>query len=786
MNKSQKIHLTGDNVNSDKYIKLKLEQDIDTLELLTLSLKTEDVYQNYNADYGVLVGRVLANDGIGVPNAKISIFIPITDEDSKNGIIMSVYPYTTPRDKNYEGKRYNLLPRIGSFDDSAGTLKPKQPFGSFPTKPEVLLNELLLDVYKKYYKYTTVTNEFGDYMLFGVPIDTQTVHLSVDITDIGKYSMSPASMVNAGYPDKLFTGNATGIKSSDDLDDLPNIETQEISVNIVPFWGDAENYIIGITRQDFRIKATISNDFVIFGSTMTAGLYGMTGNPDIDDYSTTNIGLYSISDTKDGTESRVDRFNNNIDIRTYRSVPPIINVFTYTNDIPINESNSNELIIPTNIDYNNQIRKLDKSEYFEYNVNGEFMLVIPCNRNKVITAEDGSEIRISDDSPHGVFTKFFGMILIEYPNFDELPQNSTWTGKYSLNNGSAIQQEKARGKLKIPQNIGLTHTTQNGTDGADTNSWRKSYYTFNGGSVYSVAQFLATKYTGNVGIKLVGHPPVGYVNPNDNIDTSGNTENTFGSATKAERVAGAWFKVSGTNIISETKIDEFNYLGSSNIGGTFIYDLQPNVKSLGAVTSTNVDTRNRYFGGQWLNFCLFFPQYGWVRGYDYLNEGEFRTYNVADIYHNGYRYNTNSIYNEYFLKPNEQTLFGGEINSQFYLNGAAFRTTFIEIPKLELNKLLNVPYKGINIGRWNNNTMDVLEINGDRNSLGLPKLNTTPYKYDGHKTPTTTGRQYSSRAWDEYFSTYSTVLEGDKASAFLFKGMYENDCIKLLSDFSII
>ena len=80
MNKSQRIYLnTGDtgNQSQDKYIKVKLEQDIETLEFMSLSLGTTDIYQNFNSDYGVLVGRVIANNSIGIPNAKISVFIPI-------------------------------------------------------------------------------------------------------------------------------------------------------------------------------------------------------------------------------------------------------------------------------------------------------------------------------------------------------------------------------------------------------------------------------------------------------------------------------------------------------------------------------------------------------------------------------------------------------------------------------------------------------------------------------------------------------------------------------------
>ncbi|GAG86497.1 unnamed protein product, partial [marine sediment metagenome] len=277
----RRIYLSsGDtgNDSQDKYIRVKLEQDVETLEFMSMSLGTADVYQNYNADYGVLIGRVLANGGIGVPNAKISIFIPISDEDADDPEIYSFYPYKTPRDKNNDGKRYNLLPRVSQINPETEQPEPPQAFGSFPIKEEIVGNLPFLDVYKKYYKYTALTNDAGDYMIFGVPIGTQIVHLSVDITDIGKYSMTPAAMVvNLGYPDSQFVENNTRIKQSNDLSDLPNIETQEITVDIRPFWGDVETYEIGITRQDFRIRATLVNTFVMFGTAFTDSQEALRG-----------------------------------------------------------------------------------------------------------------------------------------------------------------------------------------------------------------------------------------------------------------------------------------------------------------------------------------------------------------------------------------------------------------------------------------------------------------------------------------------------------------------------
>ena len=79
MNKSQRILFNTGITNSDKYINVQLEQDVNTIEFLSMNIDTKDIYQNFNADYGVLIGRVVANGGIGIPNAKISIFIPLNE-----------------------------------------------------------------------------------------------------------------------------------------------------------------------------------------------------------------------------------------------------------------------------------------------------------------------------------------------------------------------------------------------------------------------------------------------------------------------------------------------------------------------------------------------------------------------------------------------------------------------------------------------------------------------------------------------------------------------------------
>ena len=75
----------------DKSIQVQVEQDFDFLEILSLKLRQEDVYTRFCADYGVVVGRVFANGGTGIPNARISIFIPLDAVDAEDPIISTLF-----------------------------------------------------------------------------------------------------------------------------------------------------------------------------------------------------------------------------------------------------------------------------------------------------------------------------------------------------------------------------------------------------------------------------------------------------------------------------------------------------------------------------------------------------------------------------------------------------------------------------------------------------------------------------------------------------------------------
>lgn len=244
----------GDNVN----IKVQLSQDFDFLEILSLKISQEDVYRNFYSDYGVVVGRVSINSGVGIPNANVSIFIPLTDDDAEDLEISSLYPYSDLSIVNSDGIRYNLLPK--DSQDECHT-----PVGTISNKRDLLDNDKLLEVYEKYYKYTTTTNDSGDFMIFGVPVGNHILNVDVDLSDIGIYSQRPYDFIEGGNPTKLFE-SPTKFKGGINLNSLTQLKNRQIGVNVIPFWGENLGSEVGITRVDVDLNYNLVPKAIFVGS----------------------------------------------------------------------------------------------------------------------------------------------------------------------------------------------------------------------------------------------------------------------------------------------------------------------------------------------------------------------------------------------------------------------------------------------------------------------------------------------------------------------------------------
>lgn len=250
----------------DKSLKVLIDQEFEYLEILSLKILQDQIYTRQCSDYGVIVGRISVNNGFGLPNAKVSVFIPLTDEDSTNPIISELYPYKNTSDTNEDGYRYNLLPYKQSHSNHT-------PTGTFFDREDVILDSTLIEVYDKYYKYTTTTNDSGDYMIFGVPIGEQTVFVDIDLSDIGEFSLTPNDLIRMGVATEDMV-DKNKFKSSNNLNTLPQILSFNRNIEVEPLWGQPEICNLGITRTDFDVSSEANIEIkptaVFMGSMVSA------------------------------------------------------------------------------------------------------------------------------------------------------------------------------------------------------------------------------------------------------------------------------------------------------------------------------------------------------------------------------------------------------------------------------------------------------------------------------------------------------------------------------------
>ena len=363
-------------VGVDKQIQLELNQDFDVLEILSLKLRQTDVYDRNCSDYGVVTGRIIVNNGYGVPNARVSVFIPLSNEDSLDPIISTLYPYRDLSTKNEDGFRYNLLPYQPTYPGHAAT-------GSFPSANDVLTRNEVIEVYDRYYKFTTKTNDSGDFMIVGVPVGEVTLNVDLDLSDMGCFSLSPSDLIRIGRASEgQFEGGR--YKASSDLESLPQIVNFVKNINVSPFWGNNDICQIGIARADFDLRdlgITITPHAVFMGSTFSS-----SNNDFIKDQGSDNkpckvkpkIGDLCATQTSPGRILSI-RQTEGVD----ENLDPVLEQF--------NLENGGRVI----------------------NEDGSWLVEVPMNLNFVTTNEFGEQV-LSNDPTIGIPTEGKYRFKIEY------------------------------------------------------------------------------------------------------------------------------------------------------------------------------------------------------------------------------------------------------------------------------------------------------------------------------------------------------------------------------------
>ena len=261
MSNTNRTYRIRTNINKDAVVNVNIDSDYDVLEILSLKVSTENMYKRHTSKYGCVVGRVLANESVGIPNAKVTMFIEADEETLSDNILHDLYPYRDVYGSNSEGIRFNLLP-----DEQISSCH--QPIGTFPNKRLVLDDNNVLEIFDKYYKFTTVSNNAGDYMIMGVPVGEQKIHVDIDLSDIGILSQKPIDLMYKGYNVTQFE-NPGQFKKSTNLDSLSQVISENTMVNVLPFWGDENESQISLTRHDVNVNYKFEPTCIFMGSIVT-------------------------------------------------------------------------------------------------------------------------------------------------------------------------------------------------------------------------------------------------------------------------------------------------------------------------------------------------------------------------------------------------------------------------------------------------------------------------------------------------------------------------------------
>ena len=448
MSKSYRIRTTPGEDNGYLKVNVDLTQNYDHLEILSLKISQKDEYQSYCAEYGVIAGRVIINNGFGVPNVRVSVFVPVEDGDLNDPVKSAIYPYTEPfpDQKNRNGIRYNVLPSNQQKLDHT-------PVGTFPKKRQVLDDSTTLEIYEKYYKYSTTTNSSGDYILFGVPVGDHFLHYDMDVSDIGFLSVRPFELIDQGYSDNLFKDRFK-YKSSNNLDSLPQIFSQNIPIRVEPYWCDSLNVGsgLGINRLDISIDSLELIPTAIF------------------------MGSIFSDDEKDSL---------NKNCKPAREMGKLNEVITGSGKIEA---------IRRTVDGN-----IEKFTFKDNSIddNGNWSVLVPMNIRKVVTDEFGNLVP-SPDGIKGVSTEGdyrFRVSMDATSNDKRLRERAKYLVPNTNNNFNfreyGINELKNSSDFTLNQQLStITDNTPYENDLTNQYNYLEEFYPFRWKKVYTVKQYI--------------------------------------------------------------------------------------------------------------------------------------------------------------------------------------------------------------------------------------------------------------------------------------------------------
>ena len=296
----------------------------------------------------------------------------------------------------------------------------------------------------------------------------QTIHVDVDLSDIGCFSLRPDDFIKQGVGlDQFKTSYA--FKASEDLNSLPQIVSFDKTIEVYPFWGNDDFCEIGLTRTDFDLSdkgVRIEPKAILLGS-----IFSDQGNNTVNKNCAVRGGMG-------------DKCN-------LITEPATVEILRFTNKKDENNRPILEL--------------METSE--DIDDSGSFMISVPMNMEYVYTNEFG-ENEITNDPNKGVPTSACYRFRVSTKN-ESLGRVRT-VASYLIPN----IREYATTASEIDKSYTWSTNWNDYPTGATNNNIlfnnvngsyypQDYFYRFNYNKIYSVSSFFGSYSEGNLGITQI-------------------------------------------------------------------------------------------------------------------------------------------------------------------------------------------------------------------------------------------------------------------------------------------
>jgi hypothetical protein len=134
-------------------------------------------------------------------------------------------------------------------------------FQSFLTDTKYSPKDVENDTIPPKYKYTSLTNENGEFVLHGVPVGQQTLMVEIDLL---KQGLEPEEVALNFFP--------YSVLDDPNVSNIPHLYFNQFPINIVPSWGEIQT---GYTQVDLAIVLDLRKWITYF----TFPISSKIGNP---------------------------------------------------------------------------------------------------------------------------------------------------------------------------------------------------------------------------------------------------------------------------------------------------------------------------------------------------------------------------------------------------------------------------------------------------------------------------------------------------------------------------